>query len=56
MLILIRVALIIGLIAGYEFDVRDFLAREIRDRAVGGDKLLLAYPCMIMQLCFVVGY
>lgn len=35
------------LISGYEFDVREFLDREMRDMGVGGEKLLLAYLCMI---------
>lgn len=51
----VRVTLIIGLMDGYKFDVGEFLDQEIRDRAVGSEKLLLAYPCMITQVCLVVG-
>lgn len=51
----VHVALIARLIVGYEFDVGKFLAREIWDRAVGGEKLLLVYPCMITWIFLDVG-
>lgn len=38
-LILVQAAMIAKFIAGYEFDIREFLAREMRDLAVGGEKL-----------------
>lgn len=44
-----------GLMTGYEFNMGEFLAQEIQDRAVGREKILLAYPCMITQMCFTVG-
>lgn len=44
-----------GCTVGYEFDIEEFLDREIRDHAVGGKKPLLAYPCIIKQICLVVG-
>lgn len=34
-------------LAGYEFDVGEFLAWEMRDRAIYGEKLLLVYPCIV---------
>lgn len=40
---------------GYEFDVGQFLSREIQDRAEGGEKLVLPFPCMINQICLATG-
>lgn len=40
---------------GYEFDMGEFLAREIRDQTVGEEKLLLVYLCIITLMCIVVG-
>lgn len=51
----IQTTMIDGFIVGNEFDVVTFLSREIRDYGVGGEKALLAYPCMITQLCLDVG-
>lgn len=42
-------------IVNYMFDVGEFLAQEMRDRAVGGENFLLAYPCMIMQISIAEG-
>lgn len=36
--------------AGNAFDVGEFLALELRDWVVRGQKALLAYPCMIKQI------
>lgn len=47
---IVWIALIAGFIAGYVFGIGVFLALEMRYWAVGGEKLLLAYPYMIMQL------
>lgn len=41
--------------AGYDFDVGEFLYQDIRDQAMGGDQLLLALSCMIMKMCLAVG-
>lgn len=51
----VRVALIARFIASYEFDVRDFLAQEIIEQALGGKKSLLAYPCMATLICLAMG-
>lgn len=42
-----RSALIVGFMYGYEFNLGEFLARQIRYRAMGREKLLLSYLCMI---------
>lgn len=47
--------MISGFIASYEFDVREFLAWNMRDRVIGGKKSLLAHLCMITQMYMVVG-
>lgn len=39
--------LIVGFMVGYDFYITEFLSLELRDRAFGGQKELLAYPCMI---------
>lgn len=52
---LIREAMLVGFIAGYEFYVAEFLSREIRDRAGRGKKLLFSYPYMITQICLAAG-
>ncbi|KAF3648901.1 hypothetical protein FXO38_17947 [Capsicum annuum] len=52
---LVRAAMIAGCIVGYKFDVGDFLCQELRDREVGAQKELLAYPCIIMQICLAMG-
>lgn len=46
-----RAAMIDGFIVGYAFDNGKFLAREMRDRAVGGNKVSLAYLFLITQIC-----
>lgn len=46
---------IVGFMTSYEFDIKEFLARYIRDQDIGGEKLLLAYPCLITQLCLAIG-
>lgn len=51
----IWVALTTGLVVGYEFNVGEFLAWEMKDKAMGGEKLLLAYLCLITQLCLAAG-
>lgn len=43
----VRVAKKEWFIAGYEFNVVEFLAQEMRDWVIGGKKLLLAYPYII---------
>lgn len=40
---------------GYEYDAGEFLAWELRDWVVGGERSLLAYPCMITQICLAAG-
>lgn len=47
--------LIAGFRASYDFDVWEFLAREMRERSIEGQKLLLAYPYLISKLCLTVG-
>lgn len=47
MLSLVWDASIVGFITGCEFDIGEFLAQEMRDQDIGGEKLLLAYPYMI---------
>lgn len=47
MLCLIWAAIIVDLIDGYEFDIREFLDWDMRDRAIKGEKSLLVYLCMI---------
>lgn len=42
-------------IARYECNEGEFLAQEIRDRAVGDEKSLMAYLCMIMILFWAIG-
>ncbi|KAF3623267.1 putative pentatricopeptide repeat-containing protein-like [Capsicum annuum] len=44
-----------GLLQSYEINVGQFLAREMKDRAVRGEKSLLEYSCMITQLCLAAG-
>lgn len=51
----VRATMIAEFIVGYELDVGDFLAWELRVWALGGKKFLLAYPCMIKKICLVVG-
>lgn len=46
-----RGAIIVWFMANHNFDMAEFLSRVIRDYAFGGKKELLAYPCMIIQLC-----
>lgn len=55
MLNLVRAVLIESLMVGYKFDVSKFLAQEIQDRAVGREKLLLAYLCIITQIWLAAG-
>lgn len=55
MLSRVRAAIIVELIASYEFDIGEFLAQEIRNQVVVSDKFLLAYPCIITQMCIAVG-
>lgn len=47
--------MILGFIVGYTFDVSEFLARELRDRAVGSQKTLLANPCMFTRIYLAAG-
>lgn len=54
LLIPVGALLISGLMAGYKFDMGEFLSWNIWDKAMGREKLLLAYSCMITQLCFDV--
>lgn len=54
MLSMVRTALISRLMVGYEFDVGQFKSREIRDRSVGKQKLVLEFPCLITQICLKV--
>lgn len=51
---LVWATMIAEFIAGHEFDVSDFLSQELRDQVVGGDKYILANPCIITQLCLSV--
>ncbi|KAF3671538.1 hypothetical protein FXO38_06546 [Capsicum annuum] len=46
--------MIAGFMAGYEFDIVEFLSQKLSDKVVGGQKALLVYPCMITQLCLTV--
>lgn len=47
--------MIAGFTVGYAFDVGEFLARELRDKAIAEQKVILAYPCMIILLCLTTG-
>lgn len=39
------ITLVSGLMVGYDFDVAQFIAREIYDRAVVSSDVILAFPC-----------
>lgn len=52
---LVREAIITSFTISYAFDIIESLAREIRDRVVGGQKELLAYLCMITYIYLKVG-
>lgn len=52
---LIRPTLIAFFMAGYEFDMGEFLPREKKDQVVGGEKQLLVYLCILTRICFTVG-
>lgn len=47
----IREALIEGLMVGYKFDMGQFISKEIQDRALGRERLVLVFPCLITQIC-----
>lgn len=47
----VHAALIVEFMAGCEFNVGEFLSWEMKKWVVGGEKLLLVYSCLIMQLC-----
>lgn len=51
----IQVALIDSFIAIYEFDIKELLAQEMRDRVMVGEKSLMVYTCMVTQLCLGIG-
>lgn len=40
----------------YELDVEQFISREICDRAMGGEKVILAFPCFLMHICLEAGF
>lgn len=46
--------MIAGFMVGYEFEMGEFLAREICDRAMGREKLLLEYLYLLTQICLAV--
>lgn len=48
-------AMIAGLRVKYEFDIREFLDQEMTDRDIWGEKSLLVYPCVIIQIFLVMG-
>lgn len=43
----IRVVLVAGLVARYEFDVAQFIVREICDRVMGTKKETMAFPYLL---------
>lgn len=47
-------AMIARFIDDYDFDIAEFLSWEIGDQEVGGEKSLLAYTCMMKQLCLAM--
>lgn len=51
----VKVALIAGLMVGYEFDVAQFISREILEQAVGGEKVILASSCLLTKIFLKVG-
>lgn len=51
----VRAVLVLGAIAVYEFDVSQFISRELWDRAVRREKLVLAFPCLITQIFLEAG-
>lgn len=51
---LVWTILLAGLMVGYEFDIVQFIFREICGRALGVDKVILAFPCLAPQICLEV--
>lgn len=47
--------MIANFIVSYKFYIGEFLAQVLKDRAVGRQKELLAYPCMLTQIFLAVG-
>lgn len=41
--------------AGYQFNVGQFIYRDIPDREVCTDKVILAFPCLVTQIFFDKG-
>lgn len=52
---LVRTTLVVVFKMGFEFDIGHFIAREIWDRVVGGEKFILVFPCLITQICLEEG-
>lgn len=51
----VMAVMIVEFIAGNKFDVGEFLSHEMRDRAVGSEKLLITYPCMLDSCVWHLG-
>lgn len=44
----VRATLIAVIMMGYEFDVGQLISRVLQDRAVRREKLVLAFPCLVI--------
>lgn len=53
LLSLVQTTIIAGFTVEYSFDVGEFLDRYFRDRDITAQRVFLAYPYMITQLCLV---
>lgn len=47
---LVRTTLVTGLTAEYDFNIVQFIFKEINDQTVVGSNMIFAFPCMLMQI------